>query len=229
MRLLGRRTGRSSGLQEGIDWASLHRLDDAARLEEYRRHCSWPSLYYDTTAWILKIAGAESFVEVGVAYGYHAKHLITELPQMTYVGVDPYRPSYDPSDRFPDDVAQLFACEPLEAMDRLHRTVADTIDTLSDGRSRLIRETSVAAATQFTDASLDAVFIDGNHQTDAVLEDIAAWFPKIRPGGILIGDDYQWPTVSAAWDEAFSGSTRREMQFIENEGSGYRTVVARKP
>ena len=34
------------------------------------------------------------------------------------------------------------------------------------------------------------MFIDARHSYDAVLEDLNAWWPKIRPGGILAGHDY---------------------------------------
>jgi predicted O-methyltransferase YrrM len=221
--------GANEPAHQAVDWATLHRLDDAGRIEEYKRYCSWPSLYYESTAWMLKIAGVKRFVEVGVAYGYHAQHLIAEIPDLSYTGVDPYLPSYDPSDAFDADVARLFDCEPVEAMDRLHGAVSASVDSHQGGDSRLVREPSVDASTQFADASLDAVFVDGNHLADAVSADIAAWFPKLRRGGILLGDDYQWPSVSAAWDEAFKGAARRDMQFIENQASGYRTVVARKP
>lgn len=48
------------------------------------------------------------------------------------------------------------------------------------------------------------VFIDGEHTYDACREDIAAWKPHIRKGGILCGHDYgrQFPGVPTAVDEA---------------------------
>jgi len=50
---------------------------------------------------------------------------------------------------------------------------------------------SVAAAERITDGSLDFVFIDADHRYEAVLRDLAAWWPKIRVGGLFCGDDYQ--------------------------------------
>ena len=227
MRFLGKRTKRVGG-QEPTDWAALHRLDETDRLDAYRTHCSWPALYYESTAWILKIAGTRRLVEVGVAYGYHAQYLMREIPELEYVGIDPYLPGYDPSDLFPQDVARLFACPPSEAMNRLHDAVVATLNERHGERSRLIRSSSIEAARQFADSSLDAVFIDGNHAADAVSGEIAAWFPKLKHGGLLLGDDYQWPSVRAAWTEAFEGPVGKDVQLIENRMSGYRTVVARK-
>lgn len=36
---------------------------------------------------------------------------------------------------------------------------------------------------------LDFVYIDGNHSYKYVLEDLKTWYPKLRKGGIIMGDD----------------------------------------
>ena len=58
-----------------------------------------------------------------------------------------------------------------------------------------IRKSSVEAAKDFPDRSLDAVYIDAAHDEDSVREDIKTWRPKIRPGGILSGHDYVLPFI----------------------------------
>lgn len=222
-----RRTKRKSAAP---DWGgAFEGLSDIERLREYRSRCSWPNLYYSSTACMLNIAGVERFVEIGVAYGYHGVHLLSEVPGLAYTGVDPYASSYDKDDVFASDVATLFACAPDQAMDRLHAAVSAALADASGGAAQLLRMKSTDAVTLFDNESLDAVFIDGNHLTEAVQSDIAAWFPKLRPGGILLGDDYQRHSVKIAWDQAFAGSHSRDMHFIRNGVSGYRTVIVRKP
>ncbi len=44
-------------------------------------------------------------------------------------------------------------------------------------------------AAAFDDALLDAVFIDASHKFEDVLADIAAWYPKVKKGGIIAGHD----------------------------------------
>jgi SAM-dependent methyltransferase len=64
---------------------------------------------------------------------------------------------------------------------------------------------SLEAVGWFNDASLDAVFIDAAHEYESVRDDIAAWRPKVRLGGILAGHDYGagWPGVDRAVNEQF--------------------------
>jgi hypothetical protein len=57
-----------------------------------------------------------------------------------------------------------------------------------------IRKSSVEAAKDYADASLDFVFIDGDHRYECVLEDIKAWLPKIKNLGVIAGHDYGWCT-----------------------------------
>lgn len=86
-----------------------------------------------------------------------------------------------------------------------------------DNKSRLLSNTkewgvefihapSVHAAKLFDDNSLDLVFLDGDHTYKSVVQDIVAWFPKIKENGILAGHDYDdfWPGVKQGVNEALS-------------------------
>lgn len=59
---------------------------------------------------------------------------------------------------------------------------------------------AIAAAATYADASLDFVFLDDDHSTAHVLNELAAWWPKIKPGGTLAGHDLDWPEVRRAVD-----------------------------
>jgi predicted O-methyltransferase YrrM len=54
----------------------------------------------------------------------------------------------------------------------------------------LIVDDSVKAAGKIADGALDFVFIDGDHSYEGVKRDLAAWLPKVKPGGWLMGHDY---------------------------------------
>lgn len=66
---------------------------------------------------------------------------------------------------------------------------------------------SVEAATLYPDNSLEFVFIDANHEYEAVKADLAAWYPKVKQGGHIAGHDYiSDERVKKAVDEFFEGS-----------------------
>ena len=72
------------------------------------------------------------------------------------------------------------------------------------GHYRAIQSASWDAASQFDDASIDFVFIDADHIYEHVKKDILAWLPKVKPGGIIAGHDYNPPhEVKRAADEIF--------------------------
>jgi cephalosporin hydroxylase len=57
-------------------------------------------------------------------------------------------------------------------------------------RFRLVVSDSVAAADEVPDDSVEVVWLDGAHDYDGVRRDIEAWWPKLRVGGFIGGDDF---------------------------------------
>jgi hypothetical protein len=55
---------------------------------------------------------------------------------------------------------------------------------------RAVAVRSTMGAQLFFDHTLDMVFLDGDHTAEGVREDILAWAPKLRAGGVLAGHDY---------------------------------------
>lgn len=55
---------------------------------------------------------------------------------------------------------------------------------------RPIRMRTDQASGTFEDGSLDFVYIDADHSFEGVIQDITSWLPKMKPGGVLAGHDY---------------------------------------
>lgn len=67
---------------------------------------------------------------------------------------------------------------------------------------RLIPSTTEAASRVWHEP-IDYLYIDADHNYAAVALDLRLWFPHLKLGGLLLGDDYGpgFPGVVQAWDE----------------------------
>jgi len=64
-----------------------------------------------------------------------------------------------------------------------------------------VRKSSIEAAKDFKDKSLDAVYIDAEHDENSVRSDIKTWRPKVKFGGYLTGHDYYLPHIQKILNE----------------------------
>lgn len=128
--------------------------------------------------------------EVGVLYGDTSEYLLAEFPNLTLISIDPYLEYNEPgTDRSQATMSRY----EQEARNKLSRF---------GSRSHLIKSFSLEVAPSLENESLDFVFIDANHEYGFVKQDLEAWFPKVRCGGLICGHDYQsWPGVRQAVDE----------------------------
>lgn len=61
-----------------------------------------------------------------------------------------------------------------------------------------------ADAARYWDQPIDFLYIDADHSYEGVMADLEAWVPHVKPGGLIVGDDYGsslYPGVEEAWDE----------------------------
>jgi predicted O-methyltransferase YrrM len=70
----------------------------------------------------------------------------------------------------------------------LYETFLDNMKPV-DSLYRPLRMTSLEAAAQYEDESIDFLMLDGSHETEDVIADIKAFLPKMKNGGVMTGDD----------------------------------------
>ena len=121
-------------------------------------------------------------VEIGTWEGDYSWEILKNTTCKKLYCVDPYR--HFQSDEYPDGMNNLTQ----EQFDRKFETVKRRFAEFGD-RVEFLRMTSSDAASKFENESLDFVYIDGNHDYKFVLNDIMLWYPKVKVGGYLTGDD----------------------------------------
>ena len=149
-------------------------------------------------------------VEVGVWRGETSRFLLRSLSDLHLHMVDAWKVYPHQATRSSLKNAKQ------EAFDHARREAARVTEFAPDRRT-IHREDSVQTAASFDDGSLDFVFLDAEHSYESAAADIAAWWPKLKPGGILFGHDYghpRFPGVKRAFDESPPGERIQAPDFM---------------
>lgn len=134
--------------------------------------------------------------ELGVRKGATFLHLLQTCPRLSLIGVDLWQPQ--PQNEGP----QRWDYSGVDH-EGAERKVREGAARYGD-RATLIKASTDDAADLIADGSLDFVFIDADHSTQAVNDDIVNYRPKIRRGGWITGHDINWPEVREAVEAHFS-------------------------
>ena len=156
------------------------------------------------------------------------QHLIARLPQggvVLEVGTD--------TGAFARDILAISAPRALHIIDLdLSRLAADVG---SDARVTLHRGLSHERIAEFPDAHFDWIYIDADHSHAGVERDAAAAAPKLRPGGVLVFNDFAHadPFLGAygVHRAAVEFAVRQQwpLIFMAYEGAGLYDLALRRP
>jgi|688.fasta_scaffold102751_3 hypothetical protein len=139
--------------------------------------------YKDRNDLLLKLKNFEPKVvcEVGVQQGGYAKTILETIPSIEKIYlVDLWQ---NQENYF--DLANV--------SDPVHQEyMANTITNTKPWQEKviLLKGFSTQMAEQIPDNSLDWVYIDARHDYKGCYEDIQAYWPKIKQGGVISGHDY---------------------------------------
>lgn len=125
---------------------------------------------------LFKELGFQVGAEIGVYRGAYSETLLKAIPNLKLSGIDLWElyPGY--RDYKKDDITNAYQ----EAFERT-----------KGYNCQLIKGWSNEVVKQFADESLDFVYIDGNHNYEHTVEDIALWSKKVKKGGIVYGHDFE--------------------------------------
>ena len=154
---------------------------------------------WDFLAGLMQELNFTSFVEVGCKEGRTAGHVLKTVPTAHVIAIDPW--IANPAAANGDPTREDYAAWDFAAIEReFWSNVGEDA-----GRCEQWRMTSLEAAARAADRAFDLVFIDALHDHESVVDDIGAWLPRVRPGGVLAGHDFnhKWPGVERAVAEWF--------------------------
>lgn len=155
--------------------------------------------------------------EIGVWKGAFSEQILRHTKPKRLHLIDPWAFQDD----FPDRMYGGSVAKDQSDMDAIHDEVARKFGSLSN--VVIDRGMSDEVMGRFADDYFDWVYIDGNHYYDFVLRDLELARAKVRPGGIIAGDDYNWgsdiglPVKKAVQDFAAAHELERKIEIIESQ------------
>lgn len=178
-----------------IDWVRLNPAHESPLMFGGNRWSFLPDLFN----W----AGFETGAEVGVGGGRFSRRLLETVPGLKLHSIDPWE-SYG---YYRGRVSQW-------RMDSSYNKAVEALAPFEN--CEIIREYSADAAGRFGDGSLDFVYIDANRTFANVVQDLATWSAKVRPGGVVSGCCYYNDPHGRVKDavDAWTRANRIEPWFV---------------
>lgn len=156
--------------------AEVHRLDDL---------CTSRTRFELWTNYV-RTRGVRTVAEIGVYEGEFAAYVLNACSDIDrYVMVDPWRHLDDwnkPANASDADFDAMLAVA-------LSRTAS-----WAEKRT-VLRGRTVEVVDSIPDASLDFIYVDGDHTLRGITVDLNQLWSKVRPGGLIGGDDF----TASAW------------------------------
>lgn len=180
-----------------------------------------PARYETLARWALEKKWT-SGAELGVFDGITFFHLLRHCPDLRLLGVDVWDQPHQEGRTKSGEKCRCAYCEDTRQRRRLFGGDAASMRASVERQAKnytarlFVGKTSEAVRT-VADDSLDFVFIDADHSVEGVSEDILHWVPKIKPGGVLSGHDWNMDSVKIGIFQAFGEMGWRNTLVTEDD------------
>jgi hypothetical protein len=176
--------------------------------------------FIDYRLFLLKFLPEESFgAEIGVHLGDFSREIIDIVRPKKLFLIDPWQ--YESSSEYKQAWYGGLAKGKQHEIDQRYNHVKNLFTKeITAGQVTVLRKKSDIALAGLTNNSLDWVYIDGNHLYKFVATDLELSLAKVKPGGLITGDDYDeggwWQgSVKRAVDD-FIATGKVEVVLIKN-------------
>jgi len=147
------------------------------------------------------------YLEIGTFYGANAisvNYSYAQNPESEIHCIDPWEdysdyPEYknEQNKIYNDFMSNINSCEFKDKF-KIHRGYSNV---------KLL---------EFKDDYFDIIYIDGNHEPEYIIEDAVLSFRKLKPGGFMIFDDYEWGDSSIGID-SFCKCYKKKIKILSQD------------
>ena len=147
--------------------------------------------------------------EIGVYKGKFSIKILEKVEPKKLHLIDPWK--YQEAEDF-QEAAYGGKAGSQEVMNKIYSEMKARLrKEIEKGKVEIHRGFSHLVYKDFPDKYFDWIYIDGNHQYDYVRKDLKLFFPKVKIGGYITGDDYK----EIGWWEG--GVKKAVDEYIKNE------------
>lgn len=158
----------------------------------------------------------QKICEVGVLEGENFEHMIAHTPLLA-VAVDSWTDDGH-IERHDSGFGQ-------KVLDRQYKFFREKV--ANKPFVKIFRTYSVEAARNFANEYFDFVYIDADHTYQGCLADLIAWYPKVKKGKFLVGDDFRRGLTSktrvkiGVKDSVIDFAKKMNIPYYELTGRGW--------
>ena len=165
-------------------------LDHTPPFREYvgRRFGKRPDVFWD----VIPIENRPiNYLEIGVFHGnnfFHVAKSFASHPNSRLYGIDPWM-DYEGYNEYKGQNESNY------------NVFKNNLNNSGlSNKCTIYRDLSQNVVSKFQDSFFDLIFIDGSHETEYVYNDSKNYFQKLKVGGYLVFDDYDWEGVKKGVD-----------------------------
>ena len=133
---------------------------------------------------VVRKTSPKNVAEIGVCNGVHSEmmlHFLSTIDHMLLVDCWEPQEEYESPENF-----QLYT--QTNHFDKMHQAVCKRFE--EDSRVEIVKGYSAEVSLTCDDESFDFIYIDACHKYECVVADLTCWFPKLKKGAYIGGDDY---------------------------------------
>jgi hypothetical protein len=127
---------------------------------------------------VMQKEGFSVGIELGVQHGHYSRVILSKWPSCTkYHLVD----LWAHQDNYKD-----YANVDQATQDRIYESAMTNLAEFED-KIHVCRNYTTSCVTQYDDEYFDFVYVDARHDFKGVWDDLVAYWPKLKKGGIMAG------------------------------------------
>lgn len=148
--------------------------------------------------------GYRKGVEIGTHRAESSLMWLKRNPELHLTCIDPYAP---------------YAAR--RSQKQQDANYAAAVKRLKPYKADVVRAASLDVVGSFEVGSIDFLYIDGDHEFDAVVQDLVCWAPKVRIGGLIVLHDYcvAWRSGVMQAVDAYTSAHRISPWYVTRDAN----------